>query len=234
LAEGSSTLRPELIWSPTPACHERHLQRRCDNALFPSARRVVIQEDIDAARLRDSEEAAEFRAEINALAHRVAQLPDPVSLHQALEIRSQIADLIDRAAELGGDLRVEEATLAGIYTGLMTSVKMAVSEHPELVQALGEAETVREKRLKAFHYAFGSQLNRQDSPIQPTEVVPALLSEAPETIALFITNISHKDQALAERLRAEALRLITQAEAAGATVERTDEKLHALGIRPRR
>jgi hypothetical protein len=228
------TLHAELIWSPAPGCHERHLQRRYNNPLFPSTRRVIAQQDVDAARLRDSEEAAEFRAEINALAHRVAQLHDPVSLHQALEIRSQIADLIDRAAELGGDLAVEEATLAEIHAGLMTSVKMAVSEHPELVQALGEAETVREKRLKAFHYTFGSQLNRQDSPIQPAEVVPALLSEDPETIALFITNIGHKEQALAERLRAEALRLIAQAEAAGTTVERAYEKLQALGIHRRR
>jgi len=222
---------PELAWSIEPGCYERHLQRRHQNPLFPSASRVVTQEEVDAARTHDAAEAKAFRAEVWELVRTCSpqKLSGPLTVRQAFEIRQKIDDLMDRAAELGGNLAKEEEMLSKLYEALISDVRRGLEQlkNDEALQHLQKAEEFRAKGVEQFYDRFAAQMNREDSPIKPEEIVPSLLTEKPETIQLVMNILDDDTKNLFQR---EAISIITEAEAAGATVHQANEKLQAMGV----
>jgi hypothetical protein len=220
---------PELAWSTEPGCYERHLQRRHQNPLFPPASRVVTQEEVDAARTHDAAEAKAFHAEVWELVRASQKLSDPLTVRQAFEIRQKIDDLMDRAAELGGNLAKEEEMLSTLYEALISDVRRGLEqvENDEALQRLQKAEEFRTKFVEQVHNRFFAQMKREDSPIKPEEIVPSLLTEEPESIQLVMNILDDDTKNLFQR---EAIGIIKEAEAAGATVHQANKKLQAMGV----
>ena len=228
---GGPAEKTYLIWSESPGCFERHLQRRCDNPLFPAKRRIVFQSEIDAARARDAAEAEGFRGEYRHLLEQVAQLSEPGTVHQVFELRQKIEDLLERAAQLGGDLEKERASLHELYGVTIASVKDALdkSNLEEATGQLQKAEAIKGTGMRLFHNDFIAQIGRDDTPIKPEEVVPALLTEDPETIQIAVEALNFTPETM-EQVRREATQLIGEVEADGGQVPGKSDKLRALGL----
>ena len=61
-------------FSELPGARERHLQRRCDNPLFPAAVRTVTQEQVTIARQEDVGELQSFQSELREVVERAVNL----------------------------------------------------------------------------------------------------------------------------------------------------------------
>ena len=83
--------------------------------------------------------------------------------------------------------------------------------------------------MQQYQNKFVAQMKRKDSPIKPEEVIPALLTEDPETIRVVMSVIGNSEEAQ-DLLRREARKLIEVVEAGGETIPKAEEKLEALGI----
>ena len=65
---------------------------------------------------------------------------------------------------------------------LTTACESALAGQREALSALRSAEAFYQAGVHIYTNAFVVQMQRKDTPITPEEIVPALLSESPETI----------------------------------------------------
>ena len=223
--------RAELIWSHNPGCFESHLQRRCDNPLFPPERRIVTQPEIDAARARDVRDAEAFREEVRSLAGYFGEFAEKVPGSQVMQFRKKIEDLMQRAAELGGNLQDEKTALCEMRKAIIGIYQEAIETSKETIQ-LQKAEAFNAERMRAFHTEFLAQMLRQGTPITPDDLVPALLSEDLATIQLVLSTLGEINPKAKKEFKPIALQLVAEVEAEAGSTLRIKEKLRALGLHP--
>lgn len=217
-----------ITWSPRPGCFERHLQRKYRNPFFPAESRVMTQTDVDAARQRDRDDVQAFRKQLGLLVDEIANAPSFVDVRRALEIRKAVDDLIQRAAELGGDLGELESNLASLYDSVISALRSGLGEEHEAIPTLQWAERFRGMGNTKFNNEFIAQQGRKDSPITTEDLIPSLLSESPETIRIFMSVL---DEPVRQQIRAEAVRCIANTLYEGrSAVPITTEWIQAVGI----
>lgn len=224
----SAQTSSRLSWSENPGAFEQHLQRRYRNPLFPPIRRIVTQADINKAGLRDYQDYEALNARMIRLAQNILQLPDHVSSSQVNALRERMDELIQNAMGVGSPgyeiaLRVKELRQTSIQ-----SWRAAAAGNAEALRALDEAEQFWHANAPVFHTPFIAQMTRRDGPIPAEEVLPALLSEQPETIATVMNWI--EDPQKKAIIQAEAASILKSAMNSGATIDRLDEKVQALGL----
>lgn len=172
-------------WREKPGAHERHLQRRHNNLLFPAARRVVTTADVEAARQQDG---AEYKDLVDKF--RAIDIPEeiPPNHDDYLDnIREQIDALKERARQIGGDtVKIKDAlndtrlNFADVWHATRKSNPKALAIYEEAEAAYHAHDQELELRGD-----FSNQLLRDDPSIPPGEVVPALLTENAESVAAF-------------------------------------------------
>jgi len=74
-----------IQWSGNPGCVERCLQIRCNNPLYPAARRRIEQRELLAARKRDDEEREAFQAKMASLAEEIVSFSQPMALDMSMD-----------------------------------------------------------------------------------------------------------------------------------------------------
>jgi hypothetical protein len=222
----------ELIWSENPGCFERHLQRKYLNPLFPPASRIVTQDEVDAARARDASEADVLWAKI--IKHAESMPNGQFTFAQLDEHRKRMDELMQEAAETGNP-KAESAT-AELYWAIIKDMEIAMSDNVKGAELLEKANENYVKIGLALKNRFVAQLCRHDSPMKPEEVLPALLTEDPETIRKFVIFVEDHDELIKshQHMASEALELVKKVEATGVTIPQIDEKLKALRIQANR
>lgn len=255
---GRSTAMIGIIWSPTPGCFERHLQRRYNNPLFPPNRRIVTQSEVEEARARDTMEAESLRGEVKEVLKLFLDLNpgQKIEMTLGLDTARRLDGLIERAARLGGDSSKEEADLITLRKALAADMKRGAEEAnaPGLREALGELDLFLQILVKGWSNRFLAQMGRKDSPILPEDVVPSLLSEDKETIRLVVesfakqvpevvpptflhdpdiarraSEVVNKSLNALDKVRQAAFALVADLEAKGESTQEMDEKLRVLG-----
>lgn len=217
----------DISWSDNPGCFERHLQRKCENPLFTLDKLNVTQREVDLARQKDEQDAVELQEELEKLLRTVGALPDKCDWKQTSDIREKIDTLLDRAAEVGGELGDSVSiTLHELRKVLVDSQKKALADNEEALDALRKAEQYHQSGASLFNNAFVAQMQREDTPITREEIIPALLSESPDTIRK-VMKILNDD--VRNVIRQGCVQLLYEAKASGTIIPQLDEKLNVLG-----
>ncbi len=216
-----ATLPPDGEWSENPGCFEGHLKRKQNNPLFPKTEREVTQEQIDEARERDQEDAAKLKQEVVDLASDIEKLPELATVNDFAPIRETIDDLLYKGAGIGAVANDTRDLLNAIRETLIDSMRAGGSGNEKALRALAEAEEYHHSGIEIVHDPFIAQLSR----IPSSDVIPAMLSELPETIRKTMAII---EQDKKETVFKEACLLMKSAQAEGEIIPLADEKLRAI------
>jgi hypothetical protein len=215
----------EATWREKPGAHERHLQRRCENLLFPAARRVVTKADLLEARRKDGAEYTELVDKIGAL-----ELPEdlPRNWNAYLnDIREQIDALKERAGQIGHDTTTIMDHLNRTRRDMGEIYRECMKNNPEGLRLHAEAEEAYWAHQNEFRsYDFGNQLLRDDPCIPSNELVPALLCEPPEACASFWANLPEENKPGVDKWIADCIHDAMQD---GFDIGTVREQLQAMG-----
>jgi hypothetical protein len=215
---------PEWTWRKRPGAHERHLQRRHNNLLFPAARRVVTTSAVLDARRKDDSELRDLRDRCNAI-----ELPDELPLNWSdflSDIREQIDELKARARQIGGDTSRIIDYLNNTRSDMANVWKAGMKGNEEGLRLYETAEAAAREHDELFRGDFGHQLLREDTCIPPDEIAAALLSEDAKTVAAFYDAIPEEQQNATRRWASE---IVKHARAEGFDLMTIKDQLYALG-----
>lgn len=214
-----------LQFSDRPGSRERHLRRRCDNPLFPPARREISQAEVDAAREADEAEHQEFRERFRQLLQDAGEMSGSVDTEKVLALKERIEQLYEQCASLGGDHEQEKQGLLRLNEVIMTAVRRAAGNDPLALQELDDEQAARQLHLQLLEYPLVVDLLRDGTPVEAEDLVPTLLSEDPESVRVVMSLFEPEQQA---RLQAEAAHLVQRAESEGASVARAQASYEAM------
>lgn len=198
-------------FSDRPGARERHLQRKCDNPLFPPAARAVSQDQVTLARQEDVGELQAFQAELREAVEQAVNLRPTEESEVILRLKERLDRLYEQAAGLREDQAQARLALRQLVAVVMRAVWKGAGN-----DARAQAELEEEEQARAAHYALLEQplvadLLRPDSPITAGELAPTLLSADAEALAAALT-LFDADQV--EALCGQA-RLLLQEQPAG-------------------
>lgn len=170
-------------FSELPGARERHLQRRCDNPLFPVAVRTVTQEQVTIARQEDVTELQAFQSELREVVERAVNLKPTEESEVILGLKERLDRLYEQASGLREDQTKVKAALRQLVGVVMRAVWSGAGN-----DALARSELEDEEQARAAHYALLEQplvadLLRPDSPVGADELVPTLLNAGPDELA---------------------------------------------------
>ena len=214
----------EWAWRDKPGAHERHLQRRYKNLLFPVDRRGVTTADVLEARRKDAAEYKSLMDKVHAI-----DLPEnlPPNWNDFLStIREQIDELKDRARQIGGDTSKALQYLNDLRRHMANVWRECSKHNPEALRLYEIAEAAARERDEAFKGDFGNQLLRDDPCFPSGEVVPSLLCEDPKTVAAVWEMMPEANRSSLDRGIADC---IHNAMAEGFDIGDVREQLHAIG-----
>ena len=216
-----ATMPSDLEWSENPGCFERHLKRKHENPLFPEPDREVTQEQIDEARERDQQDAADLKEEVIVLISDLEKLPELATTGDLSSVRERLDDLLDKAVGIGGEADATKDSLNTLRRALIDSMREGLKDNDEALKAIEKAEAFHQERVKTIHTPFAAQLLR----IKEEDLIPALLSESPETTRLVMQMMKGKNK---KRIINAACDLLESVLAEGADIPLANEKLKAI------
>lgn len=214
-----------LRFSDKPGRRERHLRRKHDNPLFAPGQRPTDQSDVDDARRADEAEQAAFREAFHALVNRAAALAGTVQTEAILEIKEEIERLYEQCMGLGGDYEAERQALGRLNGAIMKAIRHAAAGDTVAAEELEREATAREMHLRLLEYPLVADLLWRESPIEPDELAPSLLSESAETVQVVMSLFQPEQQA---ELRAQGRHLLQQLQQRGEDSAQLREKLAAM------
>jgi hypothetical protein len=166
-----------LFFSDKPGCHERHLQRRYNNPLFPQSRRAVTTAQLVEARQKDEQDKERFMTEFQKLLESTAALSGQVDTEEVLKLKGEVEKLYIHCVSLSGDTAELKQALLKLHDAVVLAVREAAGN-----DALAQEELTRENdawqlHIKLLEHPLVAHLLRTDSPIEGDELLPVLLSE---------------------------------------------------------
>lgn len=161
---------------------ERNLLRKRNNILFGPAGERVTPADIDAASRKDQEALQAFVVELRETLERAVALEPNVDSQVVLDLKADVDALYDRCFVLPGDRSAEKTALLKLLEVLMRSVWRGAGNDLQAHAQLEEEETARRLHHELLQYPLIAELLHPDSPVDPGELLPSLLSEDDGTV----------------------------------------------------
>jgi TonB family protein len=215
-----------FVWSDNPGAFEQHLIRRFKNPLFPKARRQITHAEITKARERDIRDYKELNDRLITLLEDISSLADPIDSSAINRIRGRMEDLIQDAMGVGGQA-YDLATKTKQYRKeLISDWAKGLSDKPDALRRLEQAELYYHENSLKFEIPFIAQTIRGARSIPSEEIIPALLMEQPNTIAMSIAMIN--DPSKQSAFRQGTLQVLQTGLDEGAHIEDLEEILKAL------
>ncbi len=214
----------EWTWKAKPGAHERQLQRRCNNVLFPATRRVVTAVDVDDARRKDAAELKDLMQRVGAI-----NLPEdfPNNWNEYLSnIREAIDGLKKRTRQIGGDTTKLMDHLNATRSDMMNIWRECMKNNPEGLRLYEIAEAKATEYDQEFRGDFGEQLLRDDPCIPAGELAPSLLCEDTRTVAAFWAMFPDANKKVFDKMVADCIHAAT---AEGFEIGAVREQLLAMG-----
>lgn len=202
-----------LSFRQRPGCHERHLRRKLENPLFPQGQRRPSQADLSAARHRDNEELARFTVAVQQLVGEIGKLDDTVDSTVILDLKARADRYYEQCTGLAGDQQPVKEALTRLLTVMMSALEKGAGGDARALAELRQEQLARDMHFALLELPLTGDLLREHSPISAEELVPTLLSEPVESLAVIlslfepaqISLITADGRALIDRRRQEGL-----------------------------
>lgn len=171
------------VFSETPGAHERHLRRRWRNPLFPVARRRVTAAEVKHARLQDLEIARAVEKEFRDILDVAAKLDRRADVEALFRLKVRIDLCYAGCTGIPGGAPEMKEALRRLVQAVDRVQRRAAGNDPLALAELDEEAAAREEHFRLQDIPLVADLTREDTIIQPDELVATLLSEKPEQSA---------------------------------------------------
>lgn len=207
----------ELPFTHKPGRRERHLRRRHENLLFAWPPEEVAPEVLLEAQRLDHEEMEAFRVSFRALVQRAVDLPPDADSDTVLGLKEELERHYEQACGLPEDHRWERESIAKLIGVIMKVIRRSAGSDPVARQELDDEESARAIHFRLLEQPLVADILHPETPIAAQELVPSLLSAAPEEVHAALDLFDPGQLAL---LVTEAAELLARLEALGvATTE---------------
>jgi hypothetical protein len=214
----------ELSWSFDPGPEERHLRRRHGNVLFPRARRVVTQGDIDAARERDRVSLSNLTTELQRTLDKVTALPETVPMRECHQILQQLDGLKTRF--VGHSAAEASQWIDGLNKGIRAAaevMRQGFAANAEGLQRFDEWRRLTEEEVNNAAVLEVLELPDED-------VVPAACSLTPTGIDSLLRALA-SDKEAEDAMRSSCVTVLHSAVAEGYPADEASARLSVLRLR---
>lgn len=179
----------QLIFSPFPGRKERHLLRKCNNVLFPSAEQTISLNQLESAQYMDDQERIELDSFLHELIEKIANMEQNVSSELILKYKEQLDEAFEQCSRLCGEQTQNKQIIIQLINVLMKAVWQGASGDQQAIENLKEEEIAREQHVDLLQLPLVADLLDPKSLITEEELIPALLSEVdknlPQVLSLF-------------------------------------------------
>jgi len=207
-------------WRESPGCFERHLQRMEGNPLFPESVRNPTDDAILLARAKDDDELEQLTHDVGALLfvdlknfNEQGTIPAGVIIDL---MQHRVEPLMVRAAAIGQPPSAQHQL--NVLTELMGSMLGSVPVGPD------EKDWFRKNWARQTNM-FSAQASREDTPIEASNIVLALLCENLQQVKSVLDIYRDLDPGILDNMRTMALAHFEIAELEGFKVPGGKEKL---------
>ena len=166
----------ELPFTHRPGRRERHLRRRHGNPLFAWPAELVAPETLLAAQQADHEEMEAFRASLASLVQEAAELPPDSGSDQILDLKARLEQHYEQSCGLPEEHDRERAAIAKLIDAIMRTLWRHVGDDTLARQELGDEQAARQIHFRLLEQPLVADLLHPETPIQPQDLTPALLS----------------------------------------------------------
>ncbi|HED33176.1 MAG TPA: hypothetical protein ENJ08_03015 [Gammaproteobacteria bacterium] len=172
----------EMLFSASAGRHERMLKRRYDNPLFGKS--DIEPFDIQQAREQDAQEVEQFVNGFRNLVQQVAELGPDAEVDIVLKLKESLDKTYEASAGLGGDQAEVREMIKRLLGLMMKSMWKAVGNDAQGISKLEMEEQAREAHFALLEKPFIADMLSPESLIDEKLLVPCLLGEQAETVAL--------------------------------------------------
>jgi hypothetical protein len=171
-----------LFFSDKPGCHERHLQRRYNNPLFPESRRGVSTAQLIESRQKDEQDKERFMTEFRKLLESTAALNGQVETEEILQLKGDVEKLYIQCVSLSGDTAEFKQALLKLHDAVLLAIRESAGNDALAQQELSKEYEAWQMHIRLLEHPLAAHLLRTDSPIEGDELLPVLLSEDSGTL----------------------------------------------------
>lgn len=172
-------------FSDHPGAWERQLKLRAGNVLF-GEQAAVNEAELQRARQRDEQERQAFARDFGVLLRDAASLSPQVETEKVLELKQQIDRLMVQCASLGGGYAREKDGLTKLNEVIVDTLRRASGDDKLAQQELNAEQAAWREHLRLLEYSLVADLLRVDSPVTPDMLIPTLLSQDENTLAVVL------------------------------------------------
>ena len=186
-------------WRESPGCFERHLQRMEGNPLFLESQRCPTDDAILMARAKDDAELEQIVHEIEILFADLKKTTEQDKIPERTLIdlmQHRVETLMGRAAAIGQLFSAQNNLEA--LTGLMEFMLGQLPVSPE------DKDWFRKSWARQTN-VFYAQQSREDTPIQSSDFVRALLCESLEQVKNVLEIYRDSDPGILDSMRTMAI-----------------------------
>jgi hypothetical protein len=197
--------------------------RRHANVLFPPGRRAVTQQDIDNARQLDRLELEDLKNKMVPLLRTVSALPATVDFTEAASVMEQLEQLWESCVAEGTEALNFIVRIDEMIRDIREAAIAALSDTPEILARFIASQELR----KSIRRRFANPIVLDLQNVPPEDLIYAVVTESPESIAAFVEALSSRPEAL-HVLREYGLRALHDAVNSGYPSSDAAAKAQAL------
>lgn len=178
----------DVLFSAKAGRRERMLKRQYQNPLFEPACGVMNIEpfDIQDARKQDAQDVEQFIEHFRELVQQVAELEPNADADVILKLKELLDKTYEASSGLAGDQDEIQEMIKRLLAMMMQSMWKAVGNDTQGISKLEMEEQARQAHFTLLEHPFIADLLAPDSPVNEKMMVPCLLSESAETVALAV------------------------------------------------
>jgi hypothetical protein len=166
----------DLPFTHRPGRRERHLRRRHGNPLFSWPPAEVAPERLLEAQRLDHEEMEAFRDDLREAVQRAVDLPPDAGSDPVLALKADLERLYEQACGLPEDQSEAKQALAKLIDVIMRTLARHTEGDPTARQELDDEIVARSIHFRLLETPLVADILHPESPIQPQDLTPALLS----------------------------------------------------------
>ena len=175
--------KSNIKFSALAGAHERQLQRKYHNPLFPNADQYLLAEEVEQARRKDQQDLQAFFTAFEDSVQQAAKLTGSVDAEVVLELKQELERLYVHSTSLGGDLDQHRDALRKLIQVCMATITRGASDDVIALQKLEQEAQARAVFFSLLDTSLVADLIRGDEIVKAQELIPTLLSENEDSLS---------------------------------------------------